>query len=70
MGKAGQSFENLKFRAMWSRSEKMDGITLLYDIPNTKVGAFLREYRFDEIPQLFNVIKGEMSFVGPRRDLP
>ena len=70
MGKDGKTFIILKFRTMKNNTSTADGITLHNDNRITKVGKFLRKYRLDEIPQLFNIIKGEMSFVGPRPDLP
>lgn len=70
MGKDGKIFRIFKFRTMKNNSATADGITLYNDKRVTKIGAFLRKYRLDEIPQLFNIIKGEMSFVGPRPDLP
>lgn len=70
MGKDGKIFRIFKFRTMKNNTATADGITLYNDKRITKIGAFLRKYRLDEIPQLFNIIKGEMSFVGPRPDLP
>jgi lipopolysaccharide/colanic/teichoic acid biosynthesis glycosyltransferase len=70
MGKCGKSFKIYKFRTMRNNTATEDGMTMTNDIRITKLGLFLRKYRFDEIPQLFNIIKGEMSFVGPRPDLP
>ena len=69
IGKAGKNFKIFKFRTMKRYTAKEDGITLANDARITKIGMFLRRYRLDEIPQLFNIIKGEMSFVGPRPDL-
>lgn len=70
MGKNEKKFSILKFRTMKNNTATSDGITLQNDRRVTKIGKFLRKYRLDEIPQLFNIIKGEMSFVGPRPDLP
>lgn len=70
MGKDGKTFNIIKFRTMKNNTATSDGITLLNDKRITRIGKFLRKYRLDEIPQLFNIIKGEMSFVGPRPDLP
>jgi lipopolysaccharide/colanic/teichoic acid biosynthesis glycosyltransferase len=49
--------------------EKGPVITVSGDRRVTKVGKFLRQYKIDELPQLFNVLKGEMSFVGPRPEV-
>jgi lipopolysaccharide/colanic/teichoic acid biosynthesis glycosyltransferase len=70
MGKNGKTFRIFKFRTMKNNTATADGITLYNDKRITRIGEFLRKYRLDEIPQLFNIIKGEMSFVGPRPDLP
>jgi lipopolysaccharide/colanic/teichoic acid biosynthesis glycosyltransferase len=67
----GKDFKILKFRTMVNNADKKGpSITILNDSRVTKVGKFLRKIRFDETPQLFNVIKGEMSFVGPRPEVP
>lgn len=70
MGKNSKTFRIFKFRTMRNNTATADGITVANDNRITKLGSFLRKYRLDEIPQLFNIIKGEMSFVGPRPDLP
>jgi lipopolysaccharide/colanic/teichoic acid biosynthesis glycosyltransferase len=70
MGEKGRVFKIYKFRTMKNNTGTADGITLLQDKRITKLGTILRKYRLDEIPQLLNVIKGEMSFVGFRPDLP
>jgi exopolysaccharide biosynthesis polyprenyl glycosylphosphotransferase len=61
-------YKLLKFRTMTVDAEKQTGaIWAVKDDPRiTKVGYYLRKFRLDELPQLFNVLKGEMSFVGPR----
>ena len=68
IGRFGRPFYILKFRSMRMDAEK-DG-PALYQLENdtrmTKTGKFLREHHLDELPQLLNVLKGEMSFVGPR----
>lgn len=68
IGYKGQSFFILKFRTMRADSEK-DGQPRLAEKDDerlTPVGKFLREHHLDELPQLWNVLLGEMSFVGPR----
>ncbi|HOV42286.1 MAG TPA: sugar transferase, partial [Oscillospiraceae bacterium] len=64
----GKLFEVLKFRTMVVDAEKHEGAVLAAknDSRITKVGAFLRKTRLDELPQLLNIIKGDMSIVGPR----
>ncbi len=67
LGLNGTPFMIYKFRSMRTDAEK-DGPKWAEkeDKRCTKVGAFLRKSRLDELPQLFNILKGEMSFVGPR----
>lgn len=63
-------FKIYKFRTMVKDADKFgSGTTALNDSRITKVGAVLRKTKIDEIPQLFNILKGEMSFVGPRPEL-
>jgi lipopolysaccharide/colanic/teichoic acid biosynthesis glycosyltransferase len=70
-GKHGKLFFMYKFRTMFVGQEKTGGDTTALNDPRiTRVGAFLRKYKIDEIPQFINVIKGEMSIVGPRPELP
>jgi len=71
-GQNGKVFTILKFRSMVMDAEKMSGpVWSQKDDPRiTRVGKIIRRLRFDEIPQMFNVLKGEMSFVGPRPERP
>jgi len=72
VGLNGEHFEILKFRSMRVDAEK-DGIAQWAqsnDNRITKVGSFIRKTRLDELPQLYNVLRGDMSFVGPRPERP
>ncbi|MEG0874742.1 MAG: sugar transferase [Clostridiales bacterium] len=67
----GKEFRIYKFRTMVSNAEALGSqVTTNEDIRVTKVGRFLRKYRVDEIPQLLNIITGDMSFVGTRPEVP
>jgi len=69
-GKNGKSFKQYKFRTMVKNAENIGGSTTALNDPRiTKIGKILRKYKIDELPQLFNVIKNEMSLVGPRPEL-
>ncbi len=71
VGRFGKPFKIFKFRTMVQNAEKLGGSSTPNDDPRlTTVGKFLRQYKLDEIPQLLNVLKGEMSFVGPRPQVP
>ena len=66
-GKGGRPFSVLKFRTMWRGSEKEQSIQASHLDPRiTRVGRILRACGMDELPQLWNIFKGNMSFVGPR----
>jgi sugar transferase (PEP-CTERM system associated) len=71
IGIDGKPFQILKFRSMRPDAEKNGAKwASVNDDRVTKIGGFIRKYRIDELPQLFNIIVGEMGFVGPRPERP
>ncbi len=71
IGRHGQPFRIFKFRTMVADAEARGAqITVGADQRITKVGQFLRRSKLDELPQLLNVVKGEMTLVGPRPEVP
>jgi undecaprenyl phosphate N,N'-diacetylbacillosamine 1-phosphate transferase len=68
-GKNGRIFNIIKFRTM-TNAKGDDGMLLPDADRLTRIGKFIRKTSFDELPQLFNVLKGDMSFIGPRPLLP
>lgn len=70
VGKGNKDFTLYKFRSMRVDSDKQSLITIgNKDSRVTPIGYYLRKYKIDELPQLFNVLKGDMSFVGPRPEV-
>ncbi|MEW6556112.1 MAG: sugar transferase [Elusimicrobiota bacterium] len=71
VGRHGVTFRMFKFRTMVVDADKIGASSTADDDPRLlKVSKFLRKYKLDELPQLINVLKGEMSFVGPRPEVP
>ncbi len=70
IGQGGRSFTLFKFRSMTIRSEDDSCLTCRGDRRVTSLGKILRRTKLDELPQFYNVLRGDMSMVGPRPDMP
>ena len=71
VGQDGRPFRIIKFRTMTCGADRLGPlVTVVQDQRITRVGAFLRRWKIDELPQLANVIRGQMGLVGPRPEVP
>jgi lipopolysaccharide/colanic/teichoic acid biosynthesis glycosyltransferase len=70
VGRKGVLFTLVKFRSMTVKQDSNSTVSVRGDVRITPTGAFLRRFKLDELPELWNVLLGEMSLVGPRPDVP
>ena len=70
VGKNGKLFTIIKIKTMYEGKNNLSTITTKNDLRITKSGRIFRKLKIDELPQLINILKGDMSFVGPRPDVP
>ncbi|MEZ5481297.1 MAG: TIGR03013 family PEP-CTERM/XrtA system glycosyltransferase [Porticoccaceae bacterium] len=71
VGLDGRTFRIIKFRSMRTDAESGSAVwASINDDRTTRIGGFIRKYRLDELPQIYNVLKGDMGFVGPRPERP